>query len=104
LSAAEEDLRGAVIAVCGDVAGLLEAERLAARLGGVPLVLQPSQLAAYHGAAALAAGHAAALLAAATEALVAVGLDRRHAEGALAALCASMAHNVARVGLPAALT
>lgn len=104
LSAEAEDLRGTVMALCGDEAGLGEAERLCAALGGVPLPLQPQQLPAYHAAAALCAGHAAALLHAGVAVLTAVGLDRRHGEEALAALCASMARGVAQRGLPAALT
>lgn len=104
LSSGQEDLRGTVMALCGDEAAQQEARRLVAALGGVPLPLEPAQLAAYHGAAALCAGHAAALLGAAVEVLVAIGLDRRHAEQALAALCQSMTDNVLRLGLPAALT
>lgn len=98
------DLAGTVAAISGDAAGLAMAERLAHSLGAHPLPLLPEQLGAYHAAAALAAGHVAAVLDAAVAALTAIGLDRRHAEEALAGLSRSVMDNVTRVGLPAALT
>jgi predicted short-subunit dehydrogenase-like oxidoreductase (DUF2520 family) len=102
--AAAADLSGTVMAVCGDERGLSTATFLAQALAGHPLVLLPEQLGAYHGAAALCAGHVAALLDAAVGTLMAIGLPRHKAEQALAALCGSVADNVAAIGLPAALT
>ncbi len=101
---ATADLTGTVMAICGDPVGLATAERLALAVGGHPLPLEPEQLGAYHAAAALCSGHVAALLDVAVGVLQSIGLDRRHAEQALASLCGSVATNVAVVGLPAALT
>jgi predicted short-subunit dehydrogenase-like oxidoreductase (DUF2520 family) len=104
LSGRGAPLAGTVFAVEGDARGRRVAARLARKMGGRPLVLDGARLARYHAAAALAGNHTLALVELAVRELGAVGLPRRRAEAALASLLASAADNVARLGLPAALT
>jgi predicted short-subunit dehydrogenase-like oxidoreductase (DUF2520 family) len=106
LAGAEGDaqLAGVVFAVEGDGPGREAALRLVERVGGVPLVLEAAQLPRYHAAAALVSNHAVALVDAGVELLESVGLPRAQATAALAALLASTAANLQRVGLPEALT
>lgn len=98
------ELRGTVMAVAGDPAGQAAARTLAEAVGGIVLPLSAEQLAAYHAAAVLAAGHVAALLEVAAHVLQRIGLPRAQGEPALTALTRSVLDNVARFGLPAALT
>ena len=106
LAGADSDaqLGGVVFAVEGDGPGREAALRLVERVGGTPLVLEAAQLPRYHAAAALVSNHAVALVDAGVELLTSVGLDRTQATTALAALLASTAANLTRVGLPEALT
>jgi len=106
LAGADSDaqLGGVVFAVEGDGPGREAALRLVERVGGVPLVLEAAQLPRYHAAAALVSNHAVALVDAGVELLTSVGLERTQATNALAALLASTASNLTRVGLPEALT
>jgi len=106
LAGADSDaqLGGTVFAVEGDGPGREAALRLVERVGGTPLVLEAEQLPRYHAAAALVSNHAVALVDAGVELLTSVGLDRAQATTALAALLASTAANLSRVGLPEALT
>ncbi|MCA1664230.1 MAG: DUF2520 domain-containing protein, partial [Myxococcales bacterium] len=106
LAGADSDAQlGAVVfAVEGDGPGREAALRLVERVGGAPLVLEAAQLPRYHAAAALVSNHAVALVDAGVELLTSVGLDRTQATSALAALLASTASNLQRVGLPEALT
>jgi predicted short-subunit dehydrogenase-like oxidoreductase (DUF2520 family) len=100
----DAQLEGTVFAVEGDEPGREAALRLCERVGGVPLVLAAEQLGRYHAAAALVSNHAVGLVDAGVELLASVGLDRVQATRALAALLASTAANLQRVGLPEALT
>jgi predicted short-subunit dehydrogenase-like oxidoreductase (DUF2520 family) len=100
----DADFGGAVFAVEGDGVGCEAALRLVERMGGSPLVLTAAQLPKYHAAAALVSNHAVALVDAGVELLGSLGLDRAQAAAALAALLASTARNLGRVGLPTALT
>jgi len=81
-----------------------DAARRRHRAGGAPLVLEAEQLPRYHAAAALVSNHAVALVDAGVELLTSIGLPRAQATTALAALLASTAANILRVGLPEALT
>jgi predicted short-subunit dehydrogenase-like oxidoreductase (DUF2520 family) len=90
-------------AVCGDAAATRTGRRLAAALGA-RVATADLRRATYHGAAALAANGAVGLAFAAKAALVAAGLGPRAAERALGGLLASVAANIAHLGLPAALT
>jgi predicted short-subunit dehydrogenase-like oxidoreductase (DUF2520 family) len=98
------DLAGTVFAIEGDEPGREAALRLVRRIGGQPLVLDAASLARYHAAAVLVSNHAVGLVDAAAELLVSVGMSRQQAVAALAPLLASTASNLARVGLPDALT
>jgi predicted short-subunit dehydrogenase-like oxidoreductase (DUF2520 family) len=88
----------------GDEPGREAALRLAARLGGVPLLLAADQLPRYHAAAALVSNHVIGLVDAGVELLERAGLPRAQAATALTALLASTTRNLERVGLPEALT
>jgi predicted short-subunit dehydrogenase-like oxidoreductase (DUF2520 family) len=103
-AAGDEQLGGVVFAVEGDGPGREAALRLVDRVGGTPLLLEAAQLPRYHAAAALVSNHAVALVDAGVELLASVGLERAQATTALAGLLASTAANLARVGLPDALT
>ncbi|MDB4971181.1 MAG: hypothetical protein JWN44_6870 [Myxococcales bacterium] len=100
----DAQLAGCIFAVEGDGPGREAALRLVDRMGGVALVLEAAQLPKYHAAAALVSNHAVALVDGGVELLESVGLDRAQATAALAALLASTAENLRRVGLPDALT
>lgn len=97
-------LVGAGLTLSGDDLAVAAGRRLARALGMRPLTSSDHEPARYHAAAALMANGAAALAATSLELLVGLGYGRRAAEQALAALLASVAHNVAEMGLPAALS
>lgn len=95
---------GCVIALDGPepvVAGL---RALALRLGSVPLLVPPAARAAYHLAASLASNALVALVAEAVDIWHSAGLAADLALPALLPLIASTEANLARVGLPTALT
>jgi predicted short-subunit dehydrogenase-like oxidoreductase (DUF2520 family) len=96
-------LRGATFTTFGDARAVAVASRLARRLGAHSVALSPPGP-AYHAAAALVANGAAALAYAGARILVELGFEQRAAERALGALLHSVAENVARVGVPSALT
>jgi predicted short-subunit dehydrogenase-like oxidoreductase (DUF2520 family) len=96
-------LEGALFLVDGDRRAAARATKLARSLGGRPVTLA-AHGPAYHAAAALAANGAAALAFHAVRVLEALGLDRRRATEGVAALLESVATNVRRAGVPAALT
>lgn len=100
----DADFAGVVLAIEGDEPGRAAAQRICDRVGGVALPLGAEQLSRYHAAAALVSNHAVGLVDAGVELLVSVGLERTQATRALAALLESTAKNLARVGLPEALT
>jgi len=100
-------LRGATFTSLGDRRATSEAKRLSRRIGARCVVLpelSDSEAARYHAAAALVANGAAALADVAARILRELGYGQRDAERALSSLLASVAGNVARVGVPAALT
>ncbi|HEX5660941.1 MAG TPA: Rossmann-like and DUF2520 domain-containing protein [Polyangiales bacterium] len=94
-------LHGATFTLFGDRRATQAGRKLARVLGARPLVLS-SPPPAYHAAAALLANGAAALAAHASAMLAQI--PQRERERALAGLLASVATNIAQVGLPAALT
>jgi predicted short-subunit dehydrogenase-like oxidoreductase (DUF2520 family) len=100
----ENALAGRVIALDGAplvVAGL---RALALHLGGQPLAVPPTARPGYHLAASLASNALVALLAEAVDTWRAAGLPEDLALPALLPLIASTQANLARVGLPTALT
>jgi predicted short-subunit dehydrogenase-like oxidoreductase (DUF2520 family) len=97
-------LHGATFTCFGDRRALAAARRIARALGARLLVLPGPPGPAYHAAAALVANGAAALADHGASTLQALGISRRASELALAGLLMSVANNIARVGLPTALT
>jgi predicted short-subunit dehydrogenase-like oxidoreductase (DUF2520 family) len=97
-------LYGATFTTFGDRRAVNAARKLARVLGARALVLSGPPGAAYHAAAALLANGAVALAAQASAMLAAVKIPQPEREHALAGLLASVAENIAQVGLPAALT
>jgi predicted short-subunit dehydrogenase-like oxidoreductase (DUF2520 family) len=96
-------LAGAIVVIAGDRAAVRAARRLARILALEPLEA-PLHGPRYHAAAALVANGAAALAMRAVRSLEGQGVRSRTAERAVAGLLRSVADNVARVGVPAALT
>lgn len=95
---------GATMRVAGDRAAALFARRAARVLGMIPRALEGVPAPAYHAAAALAANGAVALALAASDLLGRHGVERTEATAMLGPLMASVAANLAALGLPAALT
>jgi predicted short-subunit dehydrogenase-like oxidoreductase (DUF2520 family) len=90
--------------VDGDPAAIRVASRIARLLGMRPRHLPKLDKVAYHAAAGLVANGAAALAAAGTELLVRASVAPKVAAEMLGPLLRSVADNVERLGLPAALT
>lgn len=82
----------------------LKAARQLCKLLSAHCLVAPITGPAYHAAAALLANGSAALAFASVRILRELGVPQRSAERALAGLLATVAANVARVGVPAALT
>lgn len=97
-------LRGSTFTSFGQPAAVRHARALARQLSARCVVLQGDPGPAYHAAAALVANGTAALAHAGVRILQAVGFSSRDAERALSSLLASVAQNVAQLGVPAALT
>src|ERR1700758_3282761 len=72
-------LAGCTCAIEGSPVALRMARRISRESGGVPVVLPSRRKAAYHVAAALAAGHVLAVIEAAVRILVKAGLPRQRA-------------------------
>ena len=104
LKDAARSLKGTVFGLEGDEVGKQVAQRLCRALGGTPLDIHGEGMALYHAAAALAANALVALFDAAAEALAAAGIPREEAPAALLPLMRGTLENVARVGIPEALT
>lgn len=94
---------GTTFTIAGDVAARRAARRLA-RIAGARVLDAPLHGAGYHAAAALVANGAAGLATVGAELLEALGAERRDAERTLAGLLRTVADNVERLGVPAALT
>lgn len=96
-------LRHSTFTFSGDARAEKVARKLARKLGARCVAL-PAAGPAYHAAAALVANGTVALAQQGSRILRSLGFTQREAERALAGLLASVAHNVAARGLPAALT
>jgi len=90
--------------VDGDPRAVRVASRVARLLGMRPRHLPNLDKVAYHAAAGMVANGAAALAAAGTELLVRASVTPKVAAEMLGPLLRSVADNVERLGLPAALT
>src|SRR5579863_3425345 len=97
-------LAGCAFAIEGTPVALRMARRISRELGGVPVVLPSRRKAAYHVAAALAAGHTLAVMEAAVRILVKAGFPRQRAIRALLPLTRQTLANYERVGPRAAWT
>lgn len=100
---APPSLRGAHVLVSGDVVAVRRAARLARALDMVPRAWDVDRT-LYHAAAGLVANGAAALAQAGARLLARAGAPESDLARAIAPLLRSVAENVERVGLPAALT
>ncbi len=97
------ELGGAAFVTAGDAAAVRAARRIA-RAVGARVIEAPLHGPAYHALAALIAGGSVGFVHATLPVLVGLGLERREAERAAAALVRTVAGNIATIGLPAALT
>jgi predicted short-subunit dehydrogenase-like oxidoreductase (DUF2520 family) len=91
-------LKGLTCAIEGSPAALRMARRICRDLGGIPVVLPSRNKAAYHSAAALAAGHVLAVIEAAVRILATAGLNRKQAMHALLPLTRQTLANYERLG------
>jgi len=96
-------LLGTTFAVAGGRRARAAARSITTAVGA-RVIVGDLQGPAYHGAAALVANGAAALATSAVGVLRALGVGREPAQHAVAGLLRSVAENVARVGVPDALT
>ncbi len=99
-----ESFHGCSVAIEGEPPAARTARRLAREFGASPWSVSRDAKPLYHAAATLAAGGTAALVAAASLAASAAGLPARAAQREFAALAASAAENVRRLGFPAGAT
>jgi len=97
------DLRAATFVISGDRKAIAAARRIARGVGARPLAIALHGP-AYHALAAMIAGGSVGFVHATIPVLEGLGLARRDAERAAAGLIASVAQNIARMGLPGALT
>jgi predicted short-subunit dehydrogenase-like oxidoreductase (DUF2520 family) len=97
-------LKGTVFGVEGDDVGRATAHKLVSILGGVPLALDSSQMAAYHAAAALASNYVVATIDAAAAILAGAGIPTDKAAQALVPLAEGALRNIREHGTTAALT
>ena len=96
-------LRGATFITAGDAPAIRAAQGVAHALGAT-VVVTPIHGPVYHALVALVANGTVALANAAIPTLERLGLERRHAEHAIAALLKTVAENVETLGVPKALT
>ncbi|MEZ4359853.1 MAG: DUF2520 domain-containing protein [Kofleriaceae bacterium] len=103
-AAAAGGLRGTVFGVEGDGVAQEVARQLIGAVGGVPLALEPQQMATYHAAAAMASNYVVTLIDAAAQALCAAGMPLEQAVAALLPLAQGALANVAERGAERGLT
>ena len=97
-------MRGTVFGVQGDEVGKRAAGDLCRAIGGEVLELDGEAMARYHAAAAMSSNFVVALLDMAATELERAGVPRRDGRAALLALARGSLDNIAREGLPEALT
>jgi predicted short-subunit dehydrogenase-like oxidoreductase (DUF2520 family) len=97
-SLAGPSLKNLICAIQGSPAALRMARRICRDLGGIPVVLASRNKAAYHAAAALAAGHVLAVIEAAVRILATAGFSRKQAMSALLPLTRQTLANYERLG------
>lgn len=97
-------LAGCTCVIEGSATALRMARRICRELDGIPVTLPRRHKAAYHAAAALAAGHVLALVEVAVRILVRAGFTHRRAVRALLPLTRQTLTNYERAGARAAWT
>jgi len=102
--AADDDWRGAFVAVEGDDASAEQGERLATAVGARPYRLASTDRSLYHASATLAAGGTAAVVAIAVRGWVAAGIPEAIARETLAGLASRAATAAAQRPFAAAFT
>jgi predicted short-subunit dehydrogenase-like oxidoreductase (DUF2520 family) len=101
---AVEGLREVAFGIEGDEPARAVAQRLAGALGAQSVILEADNLALYHAGAVIASNYVVAMADAARSLLVKAGVPAEQALPVLIPLLASVVQNLARVGLPGALT
>lgn len=96
-------LQETTFVVAGDRKAVRAARRIASTVGA-RVLNAPIHGPAYHALAALVAGGSVGFAHAVIPGLVGLGVERRAAERAAAGLIGTVAQNIARIGLPGALT
>lgn len=101
---APADWEGITVALEGGDADRARLAGLAAALGARTLTLEPEQKALYHAAAVMLSNYTVALMSASARLWQALGFERTAAVAALLPLLRGTERNLARHGLPGALT
>jgi predicted short-subunit dehydrogenase-like oxidoreductase (DUF2520 family) len=104
VGAPDEDLRGVLVAIEGDVEAVEAGHALAERFGALPYRLAATDRARYHAAATLAAGGTAAIVSVAVRNWVAIGIPEDIARETLAGLASRAAAAVAARAFTEAFT
>ncbi len=97
-------LPGSSFAIEGDAILVPALTRIAADIGGTPMLLRPQDKTLYHAAAVLAANYSVTLAAIGAQLLAAIGIDPEAGLAALLPLLRGNIENLERLGLPTALT
>lgn len=100
----DASLANTTCAIEGSAAAIRMARRICRELGGIPVALPRRRKAAYHAAAALAAGHVLAVIESAVRILIRAGFPRKRAVRALLPLTRQTLANLESVGPRAAWT
>ena len=99
-----ELLEGITFGIDGDPAAVRLGEKIAHDLGGIPFPVPPESRAMYHLGAVVSCNLMPALAALSQELLEEAGMDRSRSLQALGPLIEATARNIARKGLPEAIT
>jgi predicted short-subunit dehydrogenase-like oxidoreductase (DUF2520 family) len=101
---AAERFAGTWCAVDGDAAAVARLESLIRAIGGIAFRVDGKRKAIYHAGAVFASNYLVAILEGALRLMNGAGVERAQALDPILALARSAIENVARVGIPAALT
>lgn len=104
VEAGRRNLPGSYFTLEGDEEALAEGMRMVEMLGGIPLTIPTSMKPLYHAAACVACNYYITLVEVAVEMLEHSGVPREQALPALLPLLQGTLANIARVGVPGALT
>jgi predicted short-subunit dehydrogenase-like oxidoreductase (DUF2520 family) len=101
---AAKDFAGTACAVDGDPAAVRTLEAFARAIGGIPLRVKKGRKELYHAGAVFASNYLVSILEAALRLFEAAGIGRRESTPVLMKLAQGTLNNIARVGIPRALT